>query len=125
MSETPRRIGRRIALWAGAVVLVLVVAVAGLYLADTPVEAEVKESRCGSGEVDLLTAWPLPGLTHTVTGLDNLVCQLFVDPGSYVVYHVRSEHTLLYEDSSKECLKYDSGADGERERTALPGQCLQ
>lgn len=119
--SSERSLGFRIALWSAAVVVVLLATAGGLYAADTPVEAEVQETRCGRGEVDLLTAWPFPGVRHTLADLDAAICQLFLESGSYAVYHIRSEHTLLYEDSSKECLKYDSNGD----RIALFGQCLQ
>lgn len=117
----PKPIARRILLWSAAVVVMLLVAVAGLYVADTPVEAEIQDARCNTGEVDLLTVWPLPGIEHTLGDLDSVICQLFLEPGSYAVYHVRSERTLLYEDASKECLKYDSEGD----RIALFSACLQ
>lgn len=109
--------------------LVVVVAVVGTiaYAMDAPIEATVAETKCAGGSrnpffpplaasvepaptqqkdssVDVKTR--LLGITHTVA-LDRTTC-LALRPDNFVVYHMRSGHTILYEDGSKSDCLYDS-----------------
>jgi hypothetical protein len=111
--------------------LVVVLATVGAiaYAMDAPIEATVTGTRCAGGSrnpffppllssarsqpapaqqedssVDVKTR--LLGITHTVA-LDRSTC-LALRPDNFVVYHIRSGHTILYEDDSKSACVYDS-----------------
>lgn len=100
---------------AGAVLLLLGLTAGALYSADVPVEADIVEKRCvtapflqGPGPSASVTAKTrLGGIRKTVeVRLDE--CVLIPDH-AYVVYHLRTKHTLLYESKGGECV-YDSTA---------------
>lgn len=89
-----------------AVLLVALVVVAGglAYATDYGVEATVKEKRCVEKEVDV-QAKALP-LSHTATAIPADVCAA-LQPGNFVVYHIRSGRTILYQSEGGLCL-YDT-----------------
>lgn len=91
-----------------AILLVLVVAgvaaAAILYAIDYEVEATVQGVDCAAGTVEVTTK--LFGIDHTVTGVPRQQC-IFLSPGNFVEYHVRSTHTRLYDVEGGDCI-YDS-----------------
>lgn len=128
-----RKDGRRMGIAAivvkVALGLVAVLATVGAiaYALDAPIEATVTGTRCAGGSDNpffpplLSSGQPAPtqqedssvdvktkllGITHTVA-LDRSTC-LALRPDNFVVYHVRSGHTILYEDESKANCLYDS-----------------
>lgn len=105
--------------------LVLALAAAGgiAYAADYGIEASITDTHCvgssnpafpdvlataaGDGStVDVRTH--LFGIQHTVA-IDRHVCAA-LRPDNFVVYHVRSGHTILYTDDSRADCIYDSAA---------------
>jgi hypothetical protein len=84
-------------------VVALVLWVLLYYGADRPVEADVVDKRCsalGSGELVVKTR--LFGMLHA-EALDAASC-LAVPVGAFVVYHLRSGHTIVYEHEGGRCI---------------------
>ncbi len=90
-------------------ILAVIGGTAGFYYAtDGAVDAEITDTRCGAGEVDIKTLFPVPGFSHTLADLDSIICNLFTQEGNVATYNLKSERVRLYTDDAKDCLKYDS-----------------
>lgn len=87
---------------------VLVVGTVGvgvyLYFDDYKVEANVQETRCAQGEIDIKTK--LLGIEHTVVDVPLQQCSL-LEKGNFVEYRVRSQRTTLWDVEGGKCI-YDS-----------------
>lgn len=103
-----------------------------MYAADAKVGADVTDARCAGGgggggggllgnslapqasnsEVDVKTNFPIPGIDHTVKEFDDDTCRtldtlMLNGKEPYAEYHIRSGHTILYDERGGQCL-YDS-----------------
>ncbi|MES2154805.1 MAG: hypothetical protein V4510_06680 [bacterium] len=111
--------------WLGLTVKIAlgVVGVLGLvagvaYASDFGIEATVSEVQCAGGgnpnfpqlfattDSSATVTTRLFGLRHSVD-LSRQVC-LALRPDNFVVYHIRTGHTIVYQDSSKAHCIYDS-----------------
>lgn len=102
--------GARVKLVAGILTasfgLLALVAAAGafLYWSDYKVDATVQETNCSLFEVTVKTKQF--GIEHTVTDVPLREC-LLLQPGSFVEYRIRTQHTTLYLSEGGDCI-YDS-----------------
>jgi hypothetical protein len=94
----------------GAVLALLGAVVGILWLSDYAVAATITDKDCGTGLLGSASSkvtvkTETLGLEHTVKGIDNNICHIMTAgrDGNYVVYHVRSEHTILYESERGPC----------------------
>lgn len=86
-----------------------------LYASDYGIEATVVDKACGggvftSGANSVVTVKTrMFGIEHTVKGMDDALCSGLRagQDGNFVIYHVQSERTILYEREGGACL-YDS-----------------
>jgi len=87
------------------------------YAMDVSIDAVVTQKNCGGtgnpyfphvlgADSTVTVQTRLFGIGHTVS-LSRDVC-LALRPNNYVVYHIRSGHTVLYEDGSQTHCMYDS-----------------
>jgi hypothetical protein len=72
------------------------------YLSDPPLAADVEDKQCGIGGGALVVETRLFGIRHTAP-VDMMECGV-VPLGAYVVYHVRSKHTIVYETEGGRCI---------------------
>ena len=94
-----------LAFWiVGGVLGLLVVTGVVLYAVDYKIEADVEQTRCAEGEVDVKTK--LFGIDHTVKGVPADQCGI-LEAGNHVEYRIRSQRTTLYESEGGRCI-YDS-----------------
>jgi hypothetical protein len=68
------------------------------------VDATVTQTDCARGQVQVTTK--LFALEHAVTDIPAQQC-LLLNPGNFVEYHLRTEHTRVFEFEGGNCL-YDS-----------------
>ena len=85
----------------GALGLVAIAA-GGAYIADYGLEGTVVEKRCPSLTVET----KLLGIRHTKDDVPLLQCGA-IQVGNFVVYHIRSGRTLVYQSEGGRCL-FDS-----------------
>lgn len=82
-----------------------VVAVGGvLYASDYGLQADVQDKHCGLSINVISVKTDLFGIEHDVAGVPEHECGI-IQVGDRVVYHVRSQHTILYRDGQ---VCYDS-----------------
>ncbi len=106
----------------GIVGLAAVLAAVGatLYATDFPVEATIIDKSCassgGGGGIfpaaarsSVTIRTKLFGIEHTLTEFDDNQCRALRagEDGNFVVYHIQSERTILYEREGGSCI-YDS-----------------
>lgn len=91
------------------VVLLLIVGWVGLYYAaDRPLEADVVDKRCSAlGPSEVVVKTRLFGVRHT-SPVDAMSCGA-VPVGAFVLYHVRSGHTVVYEIEGGRCIWDSAG----------------
>lgn len=101
-----RKILIRTTLIAILVLLVIPAIVAGsLYIGDYGVEATVKETHCHLVPPNVVVETKAFSIL-TTQEIPDQSCAI-IDEGNFVVYHIRSQHTILYEKEGGRCL-YDS-----------------
>lgn len=93
---------------AGAVGGILFVSDAKIGATVTHVECAFRPTGAGS-EVTVVTKFPIPGIEHTVTRVDNTACKALVVDRSFAEYYLRSARTVLYEQEGGRCL-YDTAS---------------
>lgn len=95
----------------------------GMWAADYGVEATVVNKECGgpagpggpggiiptASQSKVTVKTKLLGITHTLTDFPDDTCRILRagDDGNFVRYHLRSEHTILFEREGGPCI-YDS-----------------
>lgn len=101
----------RVARWIiGTVVLLVVLAGAfGVfaYATDYGVEASVTKRECSLTPPKLTVTTKTLSIVHTVDVTENQ-CVL-VREGNFVVYHIRTERTIIYDKEGGRCI-YDSAS---------------
>lgn len=102
---------RRVVRWVIGLAILLVVLAGGFgvyaYATDYPVEATVKNKDCDLATPVVTVQTKSFGITHSVEVGANQ-CNL-IHPGNYVIYHLRTQRTIVYDREGGRCL-YDSSA---------------
>lgn len=100
----------RIQAVVGLVLLAGVIWLVVWWGSDSALEADVVEQRCSPvGESAVVVQTRLFGIRHAAP-VSFTECQL-VDVGYFVLYHVRSGHTVVYDSEGGRCI-YDSATVG-------------
>lgn len=89
----------------GIVLLVVVLLIAAgvyAYATDYGVEASVVSKKCAESPPTVTVKTKVGGLAETVqVGVTE--CGV-IQPGNFVVYHIRSERTIIYQSEGGKCL---------------------
>lgn len=100
-----------IAIAAGALLAIGGIWIGSFYLGDKAVEATIIDKSCGLGPgststVAVETKFPVPGIEHKLREFPNDQCAILTagKDGNFVQYHVRSSHTILYENEGGPCI---------------------
>jgi hypothetical protein len=97
----------------GLIVLIVVGVVAAvgitvgvMYANDYGLEATVKDKECLPTASSVEVETKLFGIDHRVKDVPQDACGI-LQPGNFVRYHIRSQHTIIYEKEGGDCI-YDS-----------------
>lgn len=103
--------GAIVSLVLGGLVGILLLVAGSLYLNDYGLEATVVEKSCtppgpfgtGGKAGSVTVETKLFAIRHTVQDIDATACAA-IQPGNFVIYHIRTGATYLFESQGGECL---------------------